>query len=118
MTLRLLRVCVETVTHGFMNQCVFCLHVQSLKLCVLKSQYFNFQTRHYQMLFYAIMERPSSRRLREARRCCCFGVMEPVNVSRYIAGLRAIGADWGQDTIMTTDNGCSFRLMKTRKIRS
>ena len=45
-----------------------------------------------------------------------------VSVSRYMARLRAIGADLGQDTIMiimlTTDVSCSFQLMNIRKIRS
>ena len=29
---------------------------------------------------------------------------------------RLDGTDWGQDTIMTVDDSCSFLLMNTRKI--
>ena len=44
----------------------------------------------------------------------------PVSGSRYMARLRATGADWGLDknNILMMDDNCSFRLMNTRKTRS
>jgi len=49
------------------------------------------------------------------------GFIRPVSGSRYMARLRATGADLGtghKNYILTTDDSCSFRLVNTRKIRS